>query len=123
MTDDTYNGWKNYPTWAVNLWLENDRGLYEMTLEATQDEINDAPNCIQVRDDIWTVEQATRFNTADRLREMVEELPHMGYGTDDGEFPTTGIPADLYGWALEQVDWHEIAQSWIETANEIREYA
>ena len=22
-----YNGWRNYPTWAVNLWLSNDEGL------------------------------------------------------------------------------------------------
>lgn len=30
--DTTYNGWKNYPTWCVNLWLSNDEGLYNETL-------------------------------------------------------------------------------------------
>jgi len=25
--DTEYNGWTNYPTWAVNLWLCNDEGL------------------------------------------------------------------------------------------------
>lgn len=24
----TYEGWSNYETWAVNLWLENDEGSY-----------------------------------------------------------------------------------------------
>ena len=34
MTDDTYNGWKNYETWNVALWIGNDEGLYETAKEA-----------------------------------------------------------------------------------------
>ena len=26
--DTTYNGWKNRETWALNLWFNNDQGLY-----------------------------------------------------------------------------------------------
>ena len=29
-TDTTYNGWKNFETWNVALWLGNDEGLYNM---------------------------------------------------------------------------------------------
>ena len=28
MSDSTYNGWKNYETWNVKLWLDNEQGTY-----------------------------------------------------------------------------------------------
>ena len=30
MTEQTYNGWKNYETWNVTLWLQNDEVMYEL---------------------------------------------------------------------------------------------
>ena len=30
---DEYNGWINRETWALNLWLSNDQGLYGATME------------------------------------------------------------------------------------------
>ena len=28
-----YNGWINYETWAVNLWMNGDQGYYEQLCE------------------------------------------------------------------------------------------
>ena len=32
----TYNGWKNWETWNVALWLGNDEGLYRAAVEDTR---------------------------------------------------------------------------------------
>ncbi len=29
-----YNGWENYETWNVALWINNDEGLYNIAREA-----------------------------------------------------------------------------------------
>lgn len=34
LTDQTYNGWTNYETWNVALWIGNDQGLYDLAREA-----------------------------------------------------------------------------------------
>ena len=33
LTDTEYNGWTNYKTWNVALWINNDEGLYHLAQE------------------------------------------------------------------------------------------
>jgi len=101
----TYNGWKNYPTWCVNLWLSNDEPLYREALERVR--------CCS--DDLevpsyFTQEEALRFSVADTFKDWVtdELAPDLG----------ASFAADLLGYALGEVDWHEIADAWLETAAE-----
>lgn len=79
---DSYQGWKNYPTWNVHLWLANEEGMY-----------NDAS---------WMVAHAGDIRrAAAALRASVEEGNPL---TEE-----TSLYADILGWALERVDWDEVA--------------
>jgi hypothetical protein len=33
--DISYNGWSNYETWQVALWIQNDEGLYNIANECS----------------------------------------------------------------------------------------
>lgn len=35
--ETTYNGWKNYQTWNVALWVSNDEPLYRAAVQVAQD--------------------------------------------------------------------------------------
>ena len=37
--DTTYNGWENYETWNVALWIGNDEGLYNLARRSYSNDI------------------------------------------------------------------------------------
>ena len=98
MSENGYNGWSNYPTWAVNLWLSNDEGLYHATLDIVES--------AKGRDEADNDAASVTGRLADRLKSWVSDelAPDL-----DASFA-----ADLLGYALEQVDWREIADAWLE---------
>lgn len=100
-----YNGWKNYPTWNVNLWLSNDEGLYYETRERVTSAIAGSFTM-----DDESPQTVSRSAVADALRDyVVDELaPDLG----------ASFAADLLGYALDEVDWFEIADAWIDDDGE-----
>ncbi len=88
MSEQGYNGWANYPTWAVNLWLGNDEALYRLATEKV------------------VAAGLERGPVADALKSWVRDVlaPDLG----------ATFAADLLGYALDLVDWYEIADAWIE---------
>jgi len=107
MNDTGYNGWTNYPTWCVNLWLTNDEGLYNAATERVTATIESERAAES--EETWT-HQSPLYAVSEMLKEWVcDELePDLG----------ASFAADLLGYALDKVDWVEIASAWIETASD-----
>jgi len=100
MSDKTYNGWKNYETWAVALWIDNEPTSYHYWRDVGGRHRESAASCKQVLDGTWTLEQAALFNLADQLKEEID---------DGSPVKEASVCADLQGAALSEVDWQEIA--------------
>src|SRR3990172_552402 len=74
----TYNGWTNYETWCVHLWLTNDEGTYKFCRGLARRAAKVAADCEQVREGIWTVDEARKFILADQLKGSVEDMNPLG---------------------------------------------
>jgi hypothetical protein len=100
-----YNGWENYETWAVALWIDNEQGTYDERCRMVEEARENASEDTNVDSGIWTVEQAARYRLADTLKEWVtdELMPDLG----------ASLAADLLGSALSEVDWNEIAENFL----------
>jgi len=80
-----YNGWTNYETWVVNLWLTNEPATYDdLTAIAKRNEES--------------------YIKADRLQEYVASL-------NEEILDKAGLATDLLGNALAQVNWREIVEN------------
>jgi len=89
MTETGYQGWANYETWAVKLWLDNEQATYE---EVTEQARQQGTNGV--------------YDLAAWLEEYTQE-------TLCADAPTAGLTADLFMSAWQEVDWREIAQAYL----------
>ena len=82
-----YNGWTNYETWAVALWLDNDESTYNLVRE-------------------WACCAEGAGDLATTLRDFIEEANPLA--------ESASVFTDLLGAAIESVDWHEVAANLLE---------
>lgn len=102
-----YNGWRNYETWAVNLWLDNEEPTYEHARTLARQALADANDRSEVVESVGIDRDSSAVsNLADKISGWVgrELLPDLG--------PT--LAADLLNAARSEVDWYEIAEHLLE---------
>ena len=97
-----YNGWTNYETWVVKLWMDNDEGSYHYFAELAEEKYRDADE-----DDAW--KGATKLESATSALGSAIEDWH-----EEMQPTVTGVFADLINASMSEVNWHEIAASLLE---------
>ena len=91
---ERYNGWTNYETWCVNLWLDNDEGTQSFWAAQAAHEVQDHGD-----------KDEASYPLAKQLEMVVrDEMPEIG----------NNMYSDMLGSAISSVDWREIAERMIE---------
>ena len=102
MTQKEYNGWFNYETWLVNLWMTSEEGSCRFNERRAQDTYNAAE-----ADKTFTKVERATLDLSDALK---EEYENAEYDLLEQAKATVSIWADLLGAALSEVNWHEIGE-------------
>ena len=92
MTNETYNGWTNYETWLVALWIDNEEHSHHFWRDVAR-------------------ERDTVYEFASEMRETFETMAENKVGASD-------FWADMMGAALSEVDWHSVAGNLIDEVKE-----
>lgn len=93
-----YQGWSNYPSWVVALWIDNNEWMHTYSIEIASDWVDD--------DEGLAIQRI-----ADSLEEWIgtEIYDHM---------PNLGVANDLLNFAFDMVEWRELARHYLEIAKE-----
>lgn len=100
--EKSYNGWKNYETWAMALWIDNDEGTYNQSREMAKD-------ALEAHNERTGYGATAAGSLAHYLKEWQEEMmPEI----------KASVWSDLLRAAFSEVDWFEIAENYLEEVTE-----
>lgn len=100
-----HNGWTNYETWCVNLWLDNEEPSYRYWREQAQE--------------CWNNAEATQYFTREeQARYTLEDILKQEFSEANPLADEANVWSDLLGAALSKVDWHDIARHLMEEVDQ-----
>ena len=99
-----YQGWHNYETWNVALWIDNDQGTYEMVKDWASNAWEESE--VVADRPYLNREQRATSTLADQIQELVEDGNPLA--------SDASMYSDMLSAAIGEVDWAEIAKGWIE---------
>ncbi len=108
--DSKYNGWTNYETWNVALWLGNEEGssrYWASEAQSCYDTARDTPSAnarLTGHEPFTHAERATLALMRQLKAEIEEGAPDLG----------ASMWSDLLSAAMSEVNWYEIAASLID---------
>jgi len=113
--DKRYNGWTNYETWNVKLWMDNEEGSQSYYSDLAQEAYNDAE-----ADGTFTREERATLDLSAKIKDEYESAM-FDWLEESGK--QASVWADLLGAALGEVNWHEIAENMIDDVDKEEETA
>ena len=111
MSDDTYNGWRNYETWNIALWMDNEYNDYKYWQSRAADHL--------LAEGMWEAKAAIAL--ADEIKETHEEYLHEAWELIQKDLTNGHVPGwmqDISSHSLALVDWDTIAKHKIDDAVE-----
>jgi len=100
-TETKYNGYTNYETWAVALWIDSEECTQTYWAEAVREAWIQATETAP-----FTKLETATFALASQLMDAIEEGNPLTN--------TPGLYSDLLRTALYDVNYNEIARNWLE---------
>ena len=95
--ENGYNGWSNYETWNVKLWMDNDQGSREYWKEQTLEAFGRAADKDEA---LYKLSEAIKDAHEEQAQDALEAA----------KVESSWI-SDILNGSIREVDWYEIAES------------